>query len=154
MGTEKNYNFIERFVIDNHDLLKYAGTLIVVILVVLFVGFLVAGIWIQFMKNGPKKLNSVKKHSAFANAYISEFANIRNNNVSRLSYESNYSRVANKTPSNIQNVLKNSQNNVNFAVMQPQNNVDSTVKLSKNLSGKRRNTTLEFYFEFEDKYEL
>ena len=93
--------WLDDFIIHNQDILKYGSTLIIIILVVLFVGFLVAGIWIQFMKNGPKKLNSVKKHSAFANAYISEFANIRNNNVARLSYESKYSRVAKNMPSNI-----------------------------------------------------
>ncbi len=146
--------WLDDFIIHNQDILKYGSTLIIIILVVLFVGFLVAGIWIQFMKNGPKKLNSVKKHSAFANAYISEFANIRNNNVARLSYESKYSRVAKNMPSNIQNTPKAPQNNVNSVVMQPPNNVDSTVKLSKNPSRKRKNTTLEFYFEFEDKYEL
>lgn len=146
--------WLDDFIIHNHDVLKYGSTLIIIILVVLFVGFLVAGIWIQFMKNGPKKLNSVKKRSAFANVYISEFANIRNNNVARLSYESKYSRVAKKAPINIQNASKNPPNNVNSVVIQPPNNADSTVKLSKNPSRKRKNTTLEFYFEFEDKYEL
>ena len=131
---------IDDFIIHNQNVLKNFSTLLIIIFFVFCVAFLIAGIWVQLMKNGPKKLHSVRKHSAFANAYISEFKSIHDNQVSRLS-RSRHSRVSKRV-------------NHDVARYSPNNIIHNVAKPTVQSENKKKNTTLEFYFEFEDNYDV
>jgi len=123
-------NWIDDFISDNYALYENGGNTVLTIVFIAFgIAFLVPGI-IFFIRNKPRKLASMKKHSAFANACIAASSENPSKKRPLFSNESSRAESRRKKNSDSLSVFLKKEDNIPHKI------------------------TPEFYFEFNDDYEI
>lgn len=122
-------SWINDFIKNNYDLYEKGGN---IVLIIVFMALGVASFMpavILIVRSTPQKLKSMKKHSAFANACIAEFQK---------------SSLQGQRPSN------GSSRGIS---RRTRNHPESLNAFPENKNNANQNTS-EFYFEFNDDYEI